>query len=55
MDFHEKYYEPITLYYIANCVTLVPNLILFNLWTNWTYKHTLRIHSDVVNLLYYVK
>ena len=30
-------------YYIADCVSWVPRLILLNLGTNWTYEHTLRM------------
>ena len=28
-------------YYVANCVSWVPRLTLFALWTNWTYEHAL--------------
>ena len=39
----EKYCKPITVqYHIANCVCWIPRLILLDLKTNWTYKHTLR-------------
>ena len=38
----EKYYKPITVeYYIADCVSWVPRLILLDLRTNWTYEHAL--------------
>ena len=46
----EKYYKPITVglygtvqYYIADCVSWVPRLILLDLRTNWTYERTLRM------------
>ena len=40
----EKYYTPITVqYYIANCVSWAPRLTLLDLWTNWTYKCTLKM------------
>ena len=40
----EKYYKPITIqYYIANCVSWVPRLILLDLGTNLTYKCALRL------------
>ena len=40
----EKYYKMTALqYYIADCVSWVPRLILLNLGTNWTYEHTLRM------------
>ena len=39
----EKYYKPIKIqYYISDCVSWIPRLTLLVLWTNWTYKHTLR-------------
>ena len=39
----EKYYTPIiVLYYRADWVSWVPQLILLDLWTNWTYKCALR-------------
>ena len=39
----EKYYKPITVqYYIADCVSWVPRLILLDLQTNWTYERILR-------------
>ena len=37
----EKYYKPI--YYIADCVSWVPRLILLDFQTNWTYKRALRM------------
>ena len=41
----EKYYKnPITVQdYIANCVTWVPKLTLFDLRTNWAYKPALEM------------
>ena len=42
----EKYYKPFTVqYYIANCVSAVPRLILLDLRKNWTYRHTLEWKS----------
>ena len=39
----EKYYKPITAqYYIADCVSWVPRLILLDLQANWTYERILR-------------
>ena len=45
----EKYYKSITVqYYIANCVSCVPRLILLDLWIHsWN-----RTHSYVGDLLY---
>ena len=46
----EKYYKPITgqyykpisvQYFIADCVSWVPGLTLWNFRTNWTYQHAL--------------
>ena len=37
----EKYYYRTV--YTAYCVSWVPRLTLLDLWTNWTYKHTLRM------------
>ena len=40
----EKYYKPIRVqYYIADCVSWVPRLTWWDLRTNWTYEHALRM------------
>ena len=40
----EKHDKPITVhYYITNCVSWVPRLILLDLQTNWIYESALRM------------
>ena len=42
--FCDKYYKPIPVQYcIADCVSQVPGLTLLDLWTNGTFKRTLRM------------
>ena len=39
---HEKYHQPITVNYIADCVGWVLRLTLLDLQISWSYKCALR-------------